>query len=204
MFGPKSMLLAATSMLLGLSAANNCDSGPFFKTGTVGGTGGGDYCEAKWNEGKIITRIDVAVEGNKHIRGLQFGYNDGSVGAILGNLDGDKKVLEWKASDRITKISLWGNGRGQRLGKILLRFADGREIEHGKDVSGQKEWSREPGAGIMLGAYGKAGWDIDNLGFLMLGGQIQKVEVTDVVLDENLAGTNKYVHICNRVQRDDG
>lgn len=69
-------------------------------------------------------------------------------------------------------LSLWDNGEGNRLGGIRLRTNRDREyfpfVKEDWRMAEAEESVIPVGAGVVLGVWGKGGWDVDALGVLML------------------------------------
>lgn len=178
-------------------ANTDCSSGPFH-TGIswVGGSDGGDpFCATRWKQGVVMTGIE-AWANHETLRAVQFKFSDGSLSEVFGKADGDKHDrIEWKSTEaHVEKITLWGNGRGTRTGRIFVRLSDGKELDVGKDTSGQTSFDQvidpDKTGGILLGAFGKRGEDINHLGFLFLGSKIKKIRVEDITLDDSLENLN--------------
>lgn len=188
-----SKLLLGAACLVGLSLAqDDCSSGPWTDVLAIGGGGGGLFCATKWKEGTVITGIEVWA--NKHlVRGLQFYYSDGSNSDLIGNGDGGKtQRMDWDPSvDGIAQLKMWGNGKGEALGRVFIRTKAGDELDVGKDdTEGQDTFEPKVASGILLGAYGGHGDHIDTLGLLFLKSKIDKISVDDVVFDQDPEALN--------------
>ncbi|PGH27597.1 hypothetical protein AJ80_00610 [Polytolypa hystricis UAMH7299] len=194
----KPMALAALGCLLTLSAAfssqlatrqSACDSGPWARPiRPVGGMGGYPFCETRWRDGLIMKGMEVWAD-NGRVRGIEFTYSDGSISTLYGERGGEKRGrIDWNAAegDAINSITLYGDGRGRRVGRIIVRTQSGKELDVGKNTSGQDAFAMTVGSGVLVGAFGHSGADIDNLGFLFLASKIQKVDISDLVLDSEI------------------
>lgn len=102
------------------------------------------------------------------------------------------KVLEWDpATDRIVSASTWGNFGRKSLGRVELITASGGRLSVGKDVSNQNEYKHDVGAGVLLGAFGRQGWQIDQLGFNFLRGKKANMKISDVKYEKSPEQLNK-------------
>ena len=194
------MLFSTTKVILGVTAlfasaaqaASDCDRGPWAKVSHTGGHGGAGFCATKFKEGVVITGVEVWAN-TKAVRAIQFFYSDGTNSKQWGIVDGDRRAkLNWDpASDGISQVKTWGNGRGQYLGRVQIRTRSGKELDVGKDTSGQDTFESDVGSGIMLGAFGASGDVIDRLGFLFLKSKVEKVTIDDIKFKETPEELNK-------------
>jgi len=197
--------------LLGISAfltatvqadrIDDCADGPY-QSGTdqngnsaihsIGGGTGSPFCETKWKQGLVIKGIEVWADSNC-VRAVQFKYSDDSLGNMIGKADGNinKRIMWDPISTRVEKLELWGDGKGKRLGRIKIRLSNNEEFDAGKDTLGQTTYNMVVGAGIMLGAYGGSGTDVDMLGILFLGSKVESLKITDLKLDADSKTLNE-------------
>jgi hypothetical protein len=177
-------------------AGDDCSSGPFH-TGVswVGGNDGGPFCATRWKQGVVMTGIEAWANKNT-LRAVQFKFSDGSLSEVFGKAEGDRNGrLEWQSTEaHVEKITLWGNGVGTRTGRIYVRLSNGKELDVGKDTSGQTPYDQtiDPDitGGILIGAFGKRGDDINHLGFLFLGSKVRKIKIEEITLDDDLDNLN--------------
>ncbi|CDQ92459.1 unnamed protein product [Oncorhynchus mykiss] len=88
--------------------------------------------------------------------------------------------FELYLGERITKLSLWGNGVGTRLGAIKFTTSENREFFEKMTSWGLKtEYTIDVGSGICLGLQGRYGSDIDCMGFLFIN-TIKSSVLTDM------------------------
>jgi hypothetical protein len=182
---------------VGVLAASDCDTGPFHGgISWVGGSeGGDDFCATKWKQGIVITGIE-AWANHETLRAIQFKYSDGSLSEVYGRADGEKNArIEWESTKtHVEKITLWGNGIGTRTGRIYVRLSDGKELDVGKDTRGQTPYEQKVDSaqtgGILLGAFGRRGFDVNALGFIFLGSKVKKIKIEDITLDDDIKTLN--------------
>lgn len=194
------MLFSTTKIILGVTAlfatavqaASDCDNGPWAPVSHTGGLKGAPFCATKFKEGVVITGVEVWAN-TKSVRAIQFYYSDGTNSRQWGVVDGDRKgKLTWDpATDGISQIKTWGNGRGQFLGRVQIRTRSGKELDVGKDTSGQDTFETNVGSGIMLGAFGASGDVIDRLGFLFLRSKVEKLTIDDIQFKDTPEDLNK-------------
>jgi hypothetical protein len=192
-FSPRKLLLGATLLLSPFfAAADDCSEGPWTDVSSTGGGGGGGFCATKWKAGVVITGVEVWAN-SKDVRAIQFYYSDGTNSELFGKIDGDKHArMDWDpATDGIEQLRTWGNGRGQYLGRVFIRTKTGKELDVGKDTSGQDTFESKVASGIMLGAFGAHGDVIDSLGFIFLKSKIERITIDDVVFKETPEELNK-------------
>ena len=92
------------------------------------------------------------------------------------------------AGETITNVQLYGNGKGQKLGHIVIETSDNKKIDCGGDIGDIKPYSVDVGSGMLMGATGATTTDDDdtyvvNLGLLFLDQQIDHIEVRNVKYD---------------------
>ncbi|XP_034147198.1 aerolysin-like protein [Esox lucius] len=112
----------------------------------IGGQGGGSFELTGRENGATLKKIGVAV-GGWQIKAVRAELTDGRVKTF-----GDANTFiefEFSLGKRITKLSLWGNGAGTRLGGIRFWTSTGREFfEHMNDWSLKTEYSIDVGSGV--------------------------------------------------------
>ncbi|KAH7125511.1 hypothetical protein B0J11DRAFT_308099 [Dendryphion nanum] len=205
------MLFSTPKILLGVSALfassalakSDCDSGPWTDVSSTGGGDGGPFCATKWKEGVVIKGVEVWAN-TKSVRAIQFYYSDGTNSQQWGKVDGDRHArMDWDpATDGISQIKTWGNGRGQYLGRVQIRTSKGKELDVGKDTNGQNTYETKVASGIMLGAFGGAGDVIDRLGFLFLKSKVDKISIDDVKFKDTPDQLNKRMEGLETVTLD--
>lgn len=190
-FSPTYIVLGAVALFSGIvNAADDCESGPWIAANIqwTGGPGGARYCATKWKQGIVITGVEVYAS-NKAVEAIQFFYSDGSNSPQFGEPNEEKKArMDWDPSvDSLSLVKTWGNGRGKWLGRVYMRTKTGKELDMGKDTSGQDTYEHSVESGILLGAFGNSGDSIDSLGLLFLKSKIDKMTVSEVVFVSYLA-----------------
>ncbi|XP_038867204.1 aerolysin-like protein [Salvelinus namaycush] len=143
----------------------------------IGGQGGSAFEFHGMNNGATLKKIGVAVEGWQ-VKAVRVELTDGRV-ATFGEANTFKE-FEFKLGERITKLSLWGNGAGTRLGAIKFTTNENREFFEKMTSWGLKtEYTINVGSGICLGLQGRSGSDIDCMGFLFIN-NIKSSVLTDM------------------------
>ncbi|KAF1970845.1 hypothetical protein BU23DRAFT_472961 [Bimuria novae-zelandiae CBS 107.79] len=199
-FNPRSLLVGAAALFLsGVATAGDCLNGPWDGGLIIGGNGGGDWCATKYDQGIVVTGMEVWAS-NKAVRAVQLYYSDGTNSGMIGTLDDVKEHqrLDWDPSkDGISQMKSWGNGKGQYLGRVYLRLKSGGELNVGKDTDGQDVFETNVGSGIMLGAWGKSGDVIDSMGVRFLRSKISKVTIENVKFSDNVDDLNSRMQGLN-------
>uniref|UniRef100_A0A3P8Y0A7 Jacalin-type lectin domain-containing protein n=1 Tax=Esox lucius TaxID=8010 RepID=A0A3P8Y0A7_ESOLU len=132
----------------------------------IGGQGGGSFELTGRDNGATLKKIGVAV-GGWQIKAVRAELTDGRV-KTFGDANTFRE-FEFSLGERITKLSLWGNGAGTRLGGIRFWTSTGREFfEHMNSWPLKTEYSIDVGSGVCLGLQGRCGADIDSMGFLFI------------------------------------
>ncbi|KAM9506583.1 aerolysin-like protein isoform 1-T2 [Salvelinus alpinus] len=132
----------------------------------IGGGGGTSFEFHGMNNGATLKKIGVAV-GNSQVKAVWAELTDGKV-ATFGDADTFNE-FEFNLGERITKLSLWGNGSGTRLGAIKFTTSENREFSEKMTSWPLKtEYTIDVGSGICLGLQGRSGSDIDCMGFLFI------------------------------------
>lgn len=144
---------------------------------TIGGNGGtGFSCYGA--DGKVLEKIGVWV-GGWQIKALRI-WRTGDEGQTFGNPGGGYREYAFEPGERITALSLWGNGAGTRLGAIRFTTSKGNTFDYGMTDWGRKqEYPVDVGSGVCVGLSGSAGSDIDSGCFVFLS-PIAKAVLTDV------------------------
>ncbi|KAJ7544215.1 hypothetical protein O6H91_09G069900 [Diphasiastrum complanatum] len=132
-----------------------------------GASGGTTQSILGGSDGKVLERIGVWV-GGWQVKAIRMWLTDSS-SRLFGNPSGPYKELSFAPGERITKLSLWGNGAGKRLGWIRFETSQNQLFDHGMTDWGRKqEYPIDVASGICVGAYIGAGSDIDRMGFVFL------------------------------------
>uniref|UniRef100_A0AAZ3Q7Z3 Jacalin-type lectin domain-containing protein n=1 Tax=Oncorhynchus tshawytscha TaxID=74940 RepID=A0AAZ3Q7Z3_ONCTS len=143
----------------------------------IGGQGGSPFEFHGMNNGATLKKIGVAVEGWQ-VKAVRAELTDGKV-ATFGDANTFNE-FEFNLGERITKLSLWGNGAGTRLGAIKFTTSENREFFEKMTSWGLKtEYTIDVGSGICLGLQGGYGSDIDCMGFLFIN-TIKSSVLTDM------------------------
>ncbi|CAL8296230.1 unnamed protein product [Boreogadus saida] len=132
----------------------------------IGGQGGDSFTFSGRDNGATLRKIGVAVGGSQ-IKAVRAELTDGRVQTFgKGHTFRD---ITFEPGERITGLSLWGNGAGTRLGAIRIWTSKDQELFEKMTSWGLKtEYSIEVGSGICLGLEGRAGSDIDMMGFVFI------------------------------------
>ncbi|XP_052337422.1 aerolysin-like protein [Oncorhynchus keta] len=118
------------------------------------------------NNGATLKKIGVAVEGWQ-VKAVREELVDRRV-ATFGDANTFNE-FELDLGERITKLSLWGNGAGTRLGAI--KFITSENLQFFEKMASwplKAEYTIDVGSGICLGLQGRYGSDIDCMGFLFI------------------------------------
>jgi hypothetical protein len=143
----------------------------------IGGGGGTEFTFNGLENGATLKKIGVAV-GGWQIKAVRAELTDGRVQTFgKGHTFSE---FTFKLGERITKLSLWGNGAGTRLGGIRFWTSSGHEFfEYMNDWGLKTEYSIDVGSGVCLGLEGSCSDDIDRMGFLFINA-IKSAELTDL------------------------
>jgi hypothetical protein len=143
----------------------------------IGGRGGHDFEFTGRDNGATLKKIGVEVGGSQ-IKAVRAELTDGRVQTFgKGN---SFREFTFKPNESITKLSLWGNGAGTRLGGIKFWTSSGNKFfKYMNDWDLKTEYSIDVGSGVCLGLDGRAGDDIDKMGFLFINA-IKSSVLTDM------------------------
>lgn len=143
----------------------------------IGGGGGSSFEFHGMKNGATLKKIGVAVEGWQ-VKAVRAELTDGRV-ATFGDANTFNE-FELYLGKHITKLSLWGNGAGTRLGAIKFTTSKNRQFFEKMTSWGLKtEYTIDVGSGICLGLQGRSGSDIDCMGFLFIN-TIKSSVLTDM------------------------
>ncbi|XP_051972527.1 aerolysin-like protein [Xyrauchen texanus] len=144
----------------------------------IGGKGGFPFSFTGQNNGASLEKIGVLVEGWQ-VRAVRVWLSDGN-NQTFGERSGPYQEFTFQPGECFTSLSLWGNGAGTHLGAIKFKTSQSREF-FVKMTSWplKTEYPIDVGSGFCLGVVGRAGADIDSMGFLFLNA-VQSAVLTNV------------------------
>lgn len=144
----------------------------------IGGNEGDWFSLTGKKNGASLKRIWVWV-GPSQVKAVRVWLSDGQ-NKTYGSPAGDHTEYMFQPGERITSLSLWGNGNGTRLGGIKFKTNQHKEFFVKMTSWGLKtEYPIDVGSGFCLGVEGRSGCDINCMGFVFLN-NIQSVVLTDV------------------------
>ncbi|XP_060766915.1 aerolysin-like protein [Neoarius graeffei] len=144
----------------------------------IGGRGGSAFDFNGTGNGATLKKIWVWA-GGWQIKAIKVWLTDGQSKQI-GNPDGKYSEFNFEDGEHFTSLSLWGNGAGTRLGAIKFKTNRSREFfAYMTDWGLKREYPIDVGSGICVGIKGRAGSDIDCLGFMFIN-TIRSTELRDV------------------------
>ena len=143
----------------------------------IGGGGGLGFEFTGRDNGATLKKIGVAV-GGWQIKAVRAELTDGRVQTFGNAVTFSEFTFE--LGESITKLSLWGNGAGTRLGGIRFWTSSKREFfAHMTEWPLKIEYSIDVGSGVCLGLEGRSGGEIDKMGFLFINA-IKSSVLTDM------------------------
>lgn len=148
-------------------AVDLAESSPFVTTMIIGGQGGNAFSFYGGFDGAMLEKIGVWI-GGWQIKAVKVWLTNGKV-AQFGNPGGPYQEFAFEKAELITSMSLWGNGAGTRLGAIKFQTNQGRNFFAKMDKWGLKqEYPVDVGSGLCVGVMGRAGADVDCMGFVFV------------------------------------
>uniref|UniRef100_S4RHP8 Jacalin-type lectin domain-containing protein n=1 Tax=Petromyzon marinus TaxID=7757 RepID=S4RHP8_PETMA len=133
----------------------------------IGGQGGNAFSFDGRSNAATLQKLSVSV-GGWQVRGVEVWLTDGRR-QKFGTVDSSAQQFEFQSGEFMSQLSLWGNGAGTRLGAIKFRTSRNREFFAKMTDWGLKtEYKIDVGSGVCLGVQGRAGADIDCMGFLFI------------------------------------
>ncbi|XP_032834639.2 aerolysin-like protein isoform X1 [Petromyzon marinus] len=133
----------------------------------IGGQGGNAFSFDGRSNAATLQKLSVSV-GGWQVRGVEVWLTDGRR-QKFGTVDFSAQQFEFQSGEFMSQLSLWGNGAGTRLGAIKFRTSRNREFFAKMTDWGLKtEYKIDVGSGVCLGVQGRAGADIDCMGFLFI------------------------------------
>ncbi|NP_001103881.1 jacalin 7 [Danio rerio] len=148
----------------------------------IGGRGGVEFSFTGERNGARLEKLWVW-EGPSQIKAIKAWLSDGR-DATFGEPAGPHQEFVFKPGESFTALSLWGNGAGTRLGGIKFKTIDSQGNAR-LFFAKMTEWGLKTEfpvdvcSGYCLGIEGRAGADIDSLGFLFLMA-VESVVLTNV------------------------
>lgn len=171
-------------------------SSPFAPIHLIGGQYSGEpFYTCGWNTGQpvlVVKGLDVWYNTSR-LRAIRVTYSDGSRSAVFGKIDDSHGSIVLDPGERVTSLTLWGNGVGTRCGRIRLTTEKGKILDVGKDTSGQDSFDIDVGAGILVGMMGRSGLDVDQLGAIFLRSAIARVTLSNIVYSPPIAGSSEGI-----------
>ncbi|XP_053508319.1 aerolysin-like protein [Ictalurus furcatus] len=144
----------------------------------IGGAGGSPFDFNGIRNGATLKKIWVWA-GGWQIKAIKVWLNDDQ-SKQFGEPAGKFSEFTFEDGEHFTSLSLWGNGAGTRLGAIKFKTNHSREFFPQMTDWGLKtEYPVDVGSGICVGIKGRAGTDVDCLGFMFIN-TIKSTKLTDV------------------------
>ncbi|KTF72508.1 hypothetical protein cypCar_00045267 [Cyprinus carpio] len=144
----------------------------------IGGGGGSPFSLTGKKNGASLEKIGVWVGGSQ-VKAVKVWLSDGRRDTF-GNPAGPYQEYTFETGECFTSLSLWGNGAGTRLGAIKFKTSKKGEFFAKMTSWGLKqEYPIDIGSGYCLGVVGRAGADIDCMGFMFLN-EVQSTVLTNV------------------------
>lgn len=143
----------------------------------IGGKGGAER-KAYESDGRVLEKIGVWA-GESAISGIKV-WRTGLQPAVFGTRSGPYQEYSFEPGERISRLSLWGNGAGTRLGAIAFTTDRDGKFDHGMTKWGRKqEYPIDVGSGICVGLLLRSGHEIDQGCFVFLK-EIESCRMSDV------------------------
>jgi hypothetical protein len=137
-------------------------------TGLTGGRGGTPFKSNYGDHGHLVKRLEVW-QGAWQLHGIRVTFTNDRVEMIGTQTGRYAGTFDLGVGERITSLSVWGNGAGTRCGAFKIRTSNNREYFPKMYEWGLKtEYPQIVASGYLCGIEGSANWDIDNLGFIFL------------------------------------
>ncbi|XP_073693583.1 aerolysin-like protein [Garra rufa] len=144
----------------------------------IGGRGGNEFSLTGVTNGASLEKIWVWV-GEWQVKAVKVWLSDGRSNTF-GAPSGSHQEYIFTPGECFTSLSLWGNGAGTRLGAIKFKTSKGGEFFAKMTSWGLKaEYPMDVGSGYCLGVEGRAGADIDSMGFVFLNA-VQSTVLTNI------------------------
>ncbi|XP_069044307.1 aerolysin-like protein [Lepisosteus oculatus] len=133
----------------------------------IGGHGGNAFSFDGQNDGATLEKIGVWV-GGWQVKAVRIWLTNGEV-REFGKPGTGYQEFKFEPGEFFTSLSLWGNGAGTRLGAIKFKTSRNRQFFVKMTDWGLKtEYPMDVASGICLGVMGRAGSDIDSMGFIFI------------------------------------
>ncbi|KAL8659876.1 MAG: hypothetical protein Q9202_006921 [Teloschistes flavicans] len=171
-----------------LARRDACSSGLFANVLVIGASSGGDdFCESRIeSSGEVISGLEVWFD-KKGVKGILFTYSGGQV-SMRGSQIGDNKAIKFAPGEQVLAATLWGDGKGRRLGHIYLK-TDKQEFDVGMEKQ-NNGYQINVGGGLLVGVTGATADYIARLAFLFLSPKVVSVRVSDMKIDSDPTGSS--------------
>ena len=166
---------------------------------TRGGTGGHPFEFDKIAQGQFVNKIECW-RGRQEIFGLKLTFTDKSteqIGKLRGTYEGGI-TIDYKRGELIKFISIWLNEKGTKVAGFRITTNKGQVFFPQMSLINlcTKEYQMSAASGVMLGAAGRHGNDVDALCFVMMR-KIKRIVLTNVVYPMGVheAKTRRHVSV---------
>jgi hypothetical protein len=149
----------------------------YVKTAAIGGEGGQPF-EILSRQDHVLKSLRFWWEGHT-VRGIEATLTNDQRESV-GQKVGDDKLLELSLTEEITSLQIYktNTASGARCGGVRIKTNTGTVFEAGPMKGTPSELKKGKAAGI----FGRAGADIDQLGFIYAN-EVDHYELTDVTYD---------------------
>lgn len=139
------------------------------KLNVVGGSGGKEV-QLIGRGGTFVKKIRVyknKVASTKSLRGIDVTFTDDE-NEKAGALNEDGIDFFFEPGEKVKAMTLWGNGKGTRTGRIWLETSKGRTFDYGMNTKGQNSYATDVGSGLLIGFMGRFDAEINCLAAVSL------------------------------------
>ncbi|GAA3613859.1 hypothetical protein GCM10022223_32580 [Kineosporia mesophila] len=158
--------------------------GPYSPGFFVGGQDGNPFLACGGTDGRVVTTIGFWADngGGKgtYLYGMKVIFSDGSE-TMAGGVKEDYTEITFAPNERVTALTLWGNGDGKYTGRIQLKTNLGQTLDWGKNTNGQTAYSAPVNSGILVGVAGRQSTNTINMLSLVFLDDVISVTMQDVV-----------------------
>lgn len=115
----------------------------------IGGTSGAAFYTTG-SDGVTVDKIRVYKKTN--LVGIKTWFSDDGT-AVVGREEHQSQEYTFDSArnEVVTKMSLWGNGKGTRTGRVRFETSTGGSFDWGQNTDGQSEYPMEVGSWILVG-----------------------------------------------------
>jgi hypothetical protein len=139
----------------------------------------------------LVTEITTWA-GNTFVKGVQVTYSDGTKSEVVKKIKGKQAHGSWDITDSIMSATVFGDGKGYRLGKMEISTKSGTQVKtRQENIRTDSSTPHDVGGGLLVDIIVATNDDeIVRGAYLFIQDQTTEVEGTDFKFDDDINQLN--------------